>query len=122
MLLHLNTVYSLSEQPYDLTGMNRNWRFVLNTETQTFIVRANSRLAMARLENGEIVLSAVEAAERFPKWFSYQFFTFGNKPKRTLTTISLTQDELTFCQSKGRVATYIRSLIDEKMKDESDER
>ena len=123
MRLVYNKNYPLKEPPVDLDSLSNVNRVVI-VGNEFFIT---SDLRMARKKTSELDcdfenLTPTVAAEKYPRYFSRSFIRRAQVCTH-LVTVKLSEQQVAFCQDKGdgRIAPYIRSLIDEKMKDESDE-
>lgn len=122
MRLVYNKNYPLKEPPVDLDDLTRQNRVVIVGEE--FFIASEPLTAekkAERLDQDYEILSPTVAAEKYPKYFSKSKVRKA-KVCTHLVTVKLSEKQVEFCQDKGdgRIAPYIRSLIDEKMKDESD--
>lgn len=124
MRLVYNKNYPLQEPPISLDELTRQNRIVIFGD-EFFIASepVTAEKKAERLDRRYQILSPTVAAEKYPKYFS-KSKTRKAKVCTHLVTVKLSEEQIEFCQDKGdgRIAPYIRSLIDEKMKDESDER
>ena len=124
MRLVYNNNYPLKEPPVSLDSLTRQNRVVIFGEE--FFIASEPLTAdrkAERLDRRYEILSPTLAAEKYPKYFSKSVVRKA-KVCTHLVSVKLSEEQVEFCQEKGdgRIAPYIRSLIDEKMKDESDER
>lgn len=100
-------------EPFDLTGMRPNDRIVYFAERNS-IIFCKSQFA-ARNYDGEAMTKMI-AVGRYPD----KFFVMKRKAKKdTNFSIILPPDMYNFCQRRGIIGDYIRSLIRREMDKEN---
>lgn len=96
-------------EPVDVTGITPNNRVVYFADRDSYMFCKSP--SFAEKQGGE-VLSKTQAAGRYPD----KFFVMKKKAKKDMnTSIILPPDMYNFCQRRGIIGDYIRSLIQREM-------
>lgn len=120
MELEYNKELDFPESPVSLDGLSNLNRIVLHRDG--FVLCRSlpaARNTGHRLDREHAILTLKDAATEYPQWFSRT----GRKPvevKEHLVSIKLTENQISFCLDKGngRIAPYVRSLIDREMQND----
>ena len=109
-----NYEFKLKEgEPMDVTGVLPNYRVVYFHDRNTVMFCKSP--SSARKQGGE-VLSKIQAVQRYPD----KFFVLKKKAKKDMNlSIVLPPDMYNFCQRRGIIGEYIRSLIKKAMDEEN---
>ncbi|PTL34628.1 hypothetical protein C7120_09005 [Prevotella sp. oral taxon 376] len=118
-----NEVIPLGKEKFDVSNLNYRHKICYFPRENSIILKSGYlavKVDGSLKERGEFVeLSKLEAPQKYPERFIDSALGEQYDGDKTYTAgIQLNAKEMLFCRKHGWVATYIRSLIREKMKEE----
>lgn len=118
-----NEVISLGKEKFDVCNLNYRHKICYFPKENSIILKSGYlavKVDGSLKEKGEFVeLSKLEAPQVYPEKFVDSTLGDQYDGDKTYTAgIQLSAKELLFCRKHGKAATYIRSLIREKMEKE----
>ena len=118
-----NEVIPLGKEKFDVCNLNYRHKICYFPKENSIILKSGYlavKVDASLRERGEFVeLSKLEAPQKYPEIFSDSALGNLYDGDKTYTAgIQLNAKEMLFCRKHGKVASYIRSLIREEMKNE----
>lgn len=118
-----NEIILLQKQKFDVGTLNYRHKVCYFPKENCVIIKSGYlavKLDESLKEVGEFVeLSKLDAPQKFPeKFIDYSIGEQYDDGKTYTAGVQLNAREMLFCRKHDKVATYIRSLIREKMREE----